>query len=158
MTLISCSITRMVILRSWILDRTFSKSSVSRTFIPAEGSSSKRILGRAVSALAISTFRWLPYGRVTAFRFLTSHSPNSLRASSAWALRVRSSGRRIGRIPLIPDRDRKFWPIRTFSQVVMFGKRRMVWKVLAIPRRAIRWDFSGARFSSSRKIEPLLHG
>ena len=56
----SCSISRMLRPVSRSFSISFRMVSASSWFMPATGSSSSNSFGRAVTARAISTLRWMP--------------------------------------------------------------------------------------------------
>jgi hypothetical protein len=103
-------------------------AALSASGTPAAGSSRSRKRGSAAKARAISTFRRMPNDSSLAVR-----SANSLTFTSSNVARARA---------LLCRPDICLWariaPTSTFSKAVSRPNRRVCWKVLPTPNRAIR--------------------
>src|SRR5688572_19428173 len=155
---ITCSTSRMVMPRLRSFTIRSRSCAISSLFIPAAGSSSSRSRGRVASARASSSRRCSPNERLAASSSWRAARPEN---SSSWAISPRT--------PLCPPSQRatkprsarscgEFCATHRFCHTLSWPKRRMFWKVRAIPSCRRLWVGKPARFVPLKTISPDVSG
>ena len=110
-------------------------SRTSSRFMPAAGSSRSSSFGRAARARASSRRRCSPNARLPASSSRLSASPENSSCSSTDARRPRLPESQRAKKPSARTDSSPFWATHRFCQTVRSVKRRMFWKVRAMPDR-----------------------